>query len=58
VGKDNGPRECAPDGVPTILRQVEEWWARRKGAFCPPYGLACVLDKIGLNGINTISRVA
>jgi hypothetical protein len=26
--------------VPTILDETAgRWWARRKGAFCPPYGI-------------------
>jgi hypothetical protein len=36
VGKANGSRKCAPDGVPTIVQNRVDWWARRKRAFAHP----------------------
>jgi hypothetical protein len=43
VGKADGSRECAPDGVPTTaftfmqaIRLGAGWWARRKRAFAHP----------------------
>jgi hypothetical protein len=47
VGKANGSRECAPDGVPTMEAAHRRWWARREGRLCPPYDFrqfACLLS--------------
>src|ERR1700754_2072957 len=46
VGKANGSRECAPDGVPTI---DVRWWARRKSAFAHPTKFLQILDDPGVD---------
>jgi hypothetical protein len=39
VGKANGARECAPDGVPTIQSRIGiKMVGTAQGRLCPPYG--------------------
>jgi hypothetical protein len=36
VGKANGPRECAPGDVPTIVSRLKGWARRKARAFAHP----------------------